>query len=331
MTTSIPRGRVPAAAITGSTALATPAQARLRRLSALAKSGLRRYPRALWECLNRLEARECASPVPTGNGLPDVTSHTLAAAWLGHATVFVRLNGLNILMDPVFSDRIGMSIGGFTLGLSRLKPAPVAAHELPKIDLLLISHAHFDHLDKPTLRKLASKHTTVITARKTTRLIPGGFGGVIELDWEDRLVFKGLELRALRPAHWGARTALDRGRGYNSYLVRAPDHGVLLAGDTAYTDAFRGLGDLALAVMGIGAYEPWVHAHATPEQTWEMFRTSGARRLLPVHHSTFPLGDEHVDEPMERLCKAAAGELDRIIAVAPGAVWSHAEPALKAG
>src|SRR4051812_13501522 len=137
----------------------------LKRLSAATRSGLKRYPRALWECFARLEARECASPVRTEGGLADVTSHSLAAAWLGHGTVFVRVAGLNILMDPVFSERIGMSLGPITIGLNRLAPVPVAAHELPHLDLVLISHAHFDHLDKPSLRQLASKKTTVITAR----------------------------------------------------------------------------------------------------------------------------------------------------------------------
>jgi L-ascorbate metabolism protein UlaG (beta-lactamase superfamily) len=313
---------------------ATDPKVRLRRLKAAARSGLKRYPRALWECFSRLESRECASQ-PGAESMPDVSSHALAASWLGHGTVFLRLGELNILMDPVFSERIGLSIGRFTLGLSRLAPAPVAAHGLPRIDLLLISHAHFDHLDKPSLRQLASEHTTVVTARRTRRLIPAGFGQVIELDWDQGFRFRELELTALRPAHWGARTAIDRRRGYNSYMLRGREHGVLLAGDTALTDAFNGLGNLDLAVMGIGAYEPWTHAHATPEQTWSMFRASGAERLLPVHHSTFPLGDEHVDEPMERLMAAAGDDLGRILALAPGAIWSHEATlrpgALKAG
>jgi L-ascorbate metabolism protein UlaG (beta-lactamase superfamily) len=198
---------------------------------------------------------------------------------------------------------------------------------LPPIDLILISHAHFDHLDKPTLRRLASERTTVITARKTAKLIPEGFGEVMELDWDRSLRFRGLSIEAMRPAHWGARTALDRRRGYNSYIVRdnAPSrksHGVLLAGDTAYTDAFARATDLALAVMGIGSYDPWTHAHATPEETWEMFTHTGAPRLLPVHHSTFPLGDEGIDEPMQRLLAAARGKTERVITADQGHVWA---------
>jgi L-ascorbate metabolism protein UlaG (beta-lactamase superfamily) len=202
----------------------------------------------------------------------------------------------------------------------------VKPEHLPPIDLVLISHAHFDHLDKPTLKCLASPRTQVVTARNTARLIPRGFGEVIELDWGCSVRVGGLELSALRPVHYGARAALDRNRGYNSYILRSAARksgkGILIAGDTAKTDVFNHLPNLALAVFGIGAYGNWEHAHATPEEAWSMFRASGAARLLPVHHSTFPMGDEHVDEPMARLLAAAGDEADRVIRAEPGMVWA---------
>src|SRR5204863_9819320 len=138
--------------------------------------------------------------------------------------------------------------------------------------------------------------------------------------------FRGLHIDAIRAAHWGARTAIDRRRGYNAYILRdnSPSRrsqGVLLAGDTAYTDAFTRITDLGLAVMGIGSYDPWTHAHATPEETWEMFTHTGAPRLLPVHHSTFPLGDEHIDEPMQRLLAIAKDKAPQIIQADQGHVW----------
>lgn len=299
---------------------------RLRRAAKATRSGLKRYPRALVQSLRDprgLRAHLGHTPLV----LPDLSGYPLAAVWLGHASTLVRLAGMNILADPVFAHRIGLNVGGYTFGLQRHRPAPVREEGLPPIDLILISHAHFDHLDRPTLRRLASVKTTVVTARHTRGLIPEGFGHVLELDWDRALHFRGLNIEAIRPAHWGARTAIDRRRGYNSYILRdnSPSRhsrGVLLAGDTAYTDAFTRVTDLALAVMGIGSYDPWTHAHATPEETWEMFSHTGAPKLLPVHHSTFPLGDEAIDEPMERLMTRAGGSAQKVISTDQGQVWT---------
>jgi L-ascorbate metabolism protein UlaG (beta-lactamase superfamily) len=293
----------------------------IRRVAKAARSGLKRYPSAIYKSFKDPYGK---APRPDIADLPDLGKHDLAAVWLGHGSVLVRTGGVTVLMDPVLSYRIGMSIKGMTFGLPRLSPIPAHPERLPPIDLILISHAHFDHLDKPTLRRLANPKTTVITARKTAKLIPEGFGDVRELDWGKSVDFRGLHLSALRPEHWGARTALDRKRGYNSYILRTGSHGLLLAGDTAMTDAFDKLTDLTLSVMGIGSYEPWEHAHATPEQVWEMFRASGAEKLLPVHHSTFPLGDEHIDEPLERLMKAADPDHHKVIPARPGDVWHAA-------
>ncbi len=302
---------------------AVPASNLSKMLSA-ARSGFRRYPRAIIDSVCRPFVGRSPSVLLASSRPPVMDHHPLAAMWLGHATVFVRLAGLNILVDPVFSDRIGVNMGGVTIGLPRLAPLAIDPEHLPPIDVILISHAHFDNLDRPTLQSLVSGGTTVITARRTKRLIPAGFARVIELDWEQDMVFKGVHIAAVRPAHWGARTALDRRRGYNSYILReAKDRqGVLLAGDTALTDAFESLDDLTLAVLGIGSYEPWEHAHATPEQAWSMFAGSGATHLLPVHHSTFPLGDEPDGEPMRRLLAAAEEQAHRVIIAAPGAVWA---------
>jgi L-ascorbate metabolism protein UlaG (beta-lactamase superfamily) len=296
----------------------------MRRVVAATKSGMQRYPRALYESVRYPFTHRNGGVLRTAAAPPDLEAHPLAAMWLGHATVLVRMCGVNILTDPVFSSRIGVTVGGVTIGLPRLCPMPYAAEHLPEIDLVLVSHAHFDHLDRPTLRGLVSGRTVVVTARRTRRLIPPGFGRTVELDWGQDMVFKGLRIEAVRPAHWGARTALDRRRGYNSYVIREDKdrHGVLLTGDTALTDAFEGIDALSLAVFGIGSYEPWEHAHATPEQAWRMFRGTGAARFLPVHHSTFPLGDEGAGEPMRRLLAAAGDEADRVIIAEPGAVWA---------
>lgn len=303
------------------------------------RSGLRRYPREVAASIRAGSVRSGPfaraardSARIAALAAVDADRPPLAAAWLGHATVFVAIDGRLVLVDPVLSDRIGVRLGPFTVGMSRLEPAPVAPNDLPRADLILITHAHFDHLDRPTLRALSHPDTEVITARSTRRLIPRGFAAVHEVDWGQTVEAAGLRVSAHRPRHWGARTVVDRHRGYNAYVVDGPDRRALLAGDTAMTDAFDRLDEPArapidLAVFGIGAYDPWIRAHATPEQVWTMFRRSGARQLLPMHHSTFELSDEPAAEPLERLRAAAAadGQEARLVTPPVGAVWRDRE------
>jgi len=304
----------------------------LGRLVTAARSGMRRYPRHLYHSFKRQPAAEHAPAAELD--LCQFGSHDLSAVWIGHATTLMRVGGMNILTDPVFSHRIGMTIGRKTFGLGRMAALPLDVPHLPPIDLIVISHAHFDHLDKPSLARLVSSRTTLVTAAKTRRLIPRGFGHVVEVDWNDELEITpargpgGVKLTALQPRHWGARTAVDKHRGYNSYLIEGGESDgrrrVLFAGDTAHTDAFDGLGGVDLAAMGIGAYEPWIQAHASPEQAWSMFSRMGGEYLLPMHHSTFDLGEEGLDEPMQRLLRAAEGEHHRIVCRRAGEVWGKA-------
>ena len=248
-----------------------------------------------------------------------------AAAWLGHGGVLLRQGGLTILVDPVLSERIGPRVGGRTIGPARLIPSPATIHELPTVDLILITHAHYDHLDRPTLEQLARTQTTVLTARRTRRLIPRGFGNVLELHWDGVIEVGGVRISALRPEHWGSRTALDVARGCNSYLLESDDRRTLAPGDTAETGEFASIGSIDLALFGIGAYEPSEHHHATPEQVWQMFCDMPGRVLLPVHHSTFAISGEHVDEPMTRLLAAAGKENHRVASIEPGQIWTPGE------
>lgn len=300
---------------------------------------------ALGLSLQMVSGRACRMKMlpPEGRSL-SMAGSPLAAAWLGHATVLLRLGGLTVLTDPVFSDRIGPRVAGRTVGVPRQAPwgggdEGGAFRERP--DVILISHAHFDHLDRPTLQALAAPAAQgraaatppiVITARGTRRLIPRGFTRVIELDWHESVDHRGVLFTAYRPRHWGARTLWDRHRGFNSYLIESarpvPGTGVervFFAGDTALTHAFDGM-EAALAIFGIGAYEPWIHAHANPEQVWAMFSAMRARWLMPIHHSTFQLGDEHPDEPLARLLRAAGPEAGRIVGRSPGEVFVSRMP-----
>ena len=283
-------------------------------LAKAARSQLRRYPRHMIESFRA----SVTVTVATTSEEPEPMHEPLSATWLGHATVLIRLAGVTILTDPVFAQRIGMRIGKRVVGVARTTAVPPMPVKPP--DYILISHAHFDHLDQPTLRSLVSEKTVVIVPKGVSRLIPRGFGRVIPLDWREQVQLDGLSFTALRPKHWGARTLWDRHRRYHGYLIESGDRAVLFAGDTALTTAFDGL-RADLAIFGIGAYDPWIHAHATPEQVWAMFGAMRASALLPIHHSTFPLGDEHPDEPLARLLVAAGDEQWRIVGRQVGERW----------
>lgn len=311
----------------------------VRRLALGTQSGIERYSRHLLSTVRGDPEHPPAAPLD----LSRLLASPLGVAALGHATVLLRINGRTILTDPVFSHRIGMTVAGTTFGLARLAPPAVDVERLPRIDAVLISHAHFDHLDRPSLARLAAgpaRGATVITALNTRRLIPEGFGQIVELPWGADHADIGLSVRALKPQHWGARAAIDHHRRFNAYVLES-DHGggrrVFFAGDTGDTHAFDRVGPVDLSIFGIGAYDPWEQAHATPEQVWRMFLRQcdageGARcdqrlpRLLPMHHSTFELGREPIDEPLRRL-RAIAGESGRLVAETPGSLWVMPEQA----
>ncbi len=238
------------------------------------------------------------------------------AAWLGHATVLLRIDGFTILTDPIFSDRAGVHWGPFSVGVKRLVSPALGAPELPKIDLILLSHAHMDHFDLPSLRALENRETTVITAAKTSDLLRvKRYRAVHELGWWERARVGPVECRAFEVRHWGARLRTDTWRGYNGYLLEAGGRRVLFAGDTAMTRAFRLIRQarpVELAIMPIGTYNPWIRNHCTPEQAWAMGNDAGAEFVLPVHHQTFALSREPLSEPIERFHTAAGRHTDRI-------------------
>lgn len=274
----------------------------------------------------RLRLLDDLRPPPAPRLTPDLTSwadHDLAAVWLGHATVLLRIGGMTVLTDPVLSSRVGVGLGLCTGGPRRLVAPGLKLRELPKIDLLLLSHAHFDHLDRPTLARLP-KNIPVVTASQTRDLVSDlGFRRIAELRWGESLSLGPLTLTAHEVAHWGARTFFDHHRGYNAYTLEAGPRRVLFGGDTAYHTGFGDVRPVDLAILGIGGYHPYVQAHATPEQAWAMADHARAARVLPMHHSTFRLSLEPVTEPLERLMVAAAKHTARIVAADPGGIWAR--------
>ena len=241
----------------------------------------------------------------------------LHAAWLGHTTVLLKLDGFTILTDPVFSDRAGIHLGLVTLGIKRLIAPALDPDLLPPIDLILLSHAHMDHFDIPSLRRLANRRTGVVTARYTSDLLRTPYyREVHELGWGEKVRIGPATIRGLEVNHWGARVRTDTFRGYNGYLIEVGRHRVVFAGDTALTNAFRDVkhtGRVQLAIMPIGAYNPWHRVHCTPEEAWEMSNDARADFILPVHHQTFSLSREPMLEPIQRLRRTARSTPDRIV------------------
>ncbi len=193
---------------------------------------------------------------------------------------------------------------------------------LPPLDLIRNSHAHFDHLDPQTLCQLSTK-TPVVTAHHTTHLIRDlGFRKITELRWGEQTGVGPLKITARQVEHWGARTFTDKHRGFNAYLIESARHRVLFGGDTAYQEYFKEIGKVDLAIIGIGAYDPYIRAHANPEQAWEMAAGHvGAEAVVPMHHSTFQLSHEPAHEPLERILTAAGRQANRIAIRQIGGQW----------
>jgi L-ascorbate metabolism protein UlaG (beta-lactamase superfamily) len=271
---------------------------------------------AFWRRVSEDLKRE-VEPAPRKPLVNTWPAQGLHATWIGHSTVLISIDGFHILTDPVFSTRIGIGLGPITIGLKRLIAPAAQLPEIPRPDLILLSHAHMDHFDIPSLRRLENRGTALITAVNTTDLLrPKRYGSVQELRWNDTTRVGPASIRALEVNHWGARMRNDTYRSYNGYLIESGRYRVMFGGDTAYTDTFRQVRSskpVDLAIMPIGAYDPWIRAHCNPEQAMTMANHAGAEFILPVHHRTFELSREPRTEPMERLLAAAGASTDRVV------------------
>lgn len=273
----------------------------------------------------RLRLLDWLIDVPRARVKPDLSdweSNDLAACWIGHATVLLRVGGKTILTDPILSPRIGIGFGLMTVGPRRFQQPALTLHELPRLDAIVISHAHFDHLDRPTLARL-SKRVPVIASTHLTDLIGDlGFRDITELAWGESVSLDEVTFTAIPVHHWGARTFLDKHRGYGGFLIESPTHRVLYGADTAYHEEWKPLAPVDLAILGIGAYDPYIAAHTSPEQAWAMAQHVEARHVLPMHHATFRLSHEPMDEPLARLLRAAGEDADRIVVRQVGETFS---------
>ncbi len=241
-----------------------------------------------------------------GNGGPPRASdRELVVTYIGHATTLVQLGPVAVLTDPVFSDRLMVP--------RRLVEPGVPLEDLPPLDLVLVSHGHYDHLDVPTHRRLPDEAIAVVAENLSDLVAPCGYRRVVELGWGERFEHRGVRVTALPVKHWGTRNLLPDNRGYTGFLLESDAGSVFFPGDTAYFPGFREYGsrfDIDVALLPIGAYSPpsFRRVHMNPEDAFQAFLDLRARFMVPIHWGTFTVSLEPIDEPVAWLGDIAMRE-----------------------
>jgi L-ascorbate metabolism protein UlaG (beta-lactamase superfamily) len=241
----------------------------------------------------------------------------LRVTYVNHATTLLQFDGHNVLTDPIWSERA--SPFSF-IGPRRVRPPGIPFAALPAIDLVLISHDHFDHLDLPSLRRLErAHHPMFVVPLGSARLLRDeGLVDVHELDWWQALDARGVAACAVPAQHFGARSPFDRDRRlWAGYVLATRGGPVFFAGDTAMSDHFAAVharfGPMRLAVLPIGAFEPrWFmrSVHVNPAEALAAHHALGARHSVAMHFGTFQLADESLTGAQEALLAALKREPD---------------------
>ncbi len=254
-----------------------------------------------------------------------VSNGELGVTFIGHASFFVQIGGQNVVIDPNFARWLFV--------LKRLRKPGLRIEDLPAIDLVLVTHAHFDHLHRPSLRAIVQqtlrkrgKAPTIVVPHHVFDLVSDlGFHEIVELDWWKNLQHGDLTITHVPSRHWGARILKDSHRGYGGYVLHAGKHSVYHAGDTAYFSGFREIGKrLApeLALLPIGAYNPpqFRNVHTSPADATRAFLDLNSRWMVPMHYGTFRLSHEPMEEPLQLLEQEAehAGIANRVVVLEEG-------------
>lgn len=282
--------------------------------------------RQLWRLVRESHENPIAGdstvPVPVS---PDQT----AVTFIGHSSFLLRIAGRALLVDPVFATRLIL--------LRRQRRPGILVRDLPPIDAILLTHAHMDHLNLPSLRAVVREMRrrrlpapVAIVPNGVEDLIRNiGFSEIRSLRWWESTLLEGLTITATPAKHWGARMFNDTHRGFGGYTIAAPGSPTLYhSGDTAYFNGFHEIGRRLrpdVALLPIGAYFPdsYRAVHTSPEEALRAFVDLGAQVMIPMHYNTFRLGREPMSEPLPRLLAAAnlAGIEDRVQPLEEGETW----------
>ncbi|MCI0572623.1 MAG: MBL fold metallo-hydrolase [Myxococcaceae bacterium] len=280
-----------------------------------------------------------AAPLPAVQGdrhrFETPPASGLRVTWLGHSTSLIELDGHRVLTDPVWSERASPLSW---LGPRRWYAPPIPLGELPRVDAVVISHDHYDHLDYPTVAAIAAMKDC-----DTTFIVPVGVGAhlaswgvpearIVELEWWERTRVRGLEVVATPARHASGRTGIDKDATlWAGYALLGPTHRAYYSGDTGLFPAMRDigarLGPFDVTMIEVGQYHrAWPDWHIGPEQAVIAHRMVQGRVLLPVHWGLFTLAAHGWTEPIERVLAAAAQGGDTVVVPRPGQSFEPAAP-----
>jgi L-ascorbate metabolism protein UlaG (beta-lactamase superfamily) len=232
---------------------------------------------------------------------PQLHQGQVCITWIGHASFLIQTPKLNILVDPNWSNWLKI--------VKRLKHPGIHIKDLPAIDLVLVTHAHFDHLDKKTLKAVAADQPIIVPYEVGNLVHKLGFKHVEELHYWESAEHEDLRVTLTPAQHWGARVLHDQHRGFGGYILETHGRTIYHCGDSAWFEGFGDIGkkfDIDVALLPIGSYDPpsGREVHMNPEQALDAFDQLGAKFLVPMHYGSFPLSFEPLHEPLDRFLRA---------------------------